>query len=111
VTALLVALGAAVGAPARLLSAHLLDARRSPLHAGTLVANLVGSALLGWLVGHGVSGHPLALWGTGFCGAFTTYSAVAVQSVDRGGVRGLLYAVATVLGCLGAAWAGYQLGS
>lgn len=109
-TGLLVAFGAAVGAPARLLSAHLLDGRRSPLHAGTLLVNLLGSALLGWLVGHGVEGHPLALLGTGFCGAFTTYSAVAVQSVDRGGFAGLTYAVGTVLGCLGAAWLGYALG-
>ncbi len=109
-TALLVALGAAVGAPARLLSAHLLDGRRGPLHAGTLLVNLVGSAFLGWLVGHGIDGRPLALLGTGFCGAFTTYSAVAVQSVDRGGFAGLTYAVGTVLGCLGAAWVGYLLG-
>ncbi|MCW2754910.1 MAG: crcB 2 [Marmoricola sp.] len=109
-TTLLVALGAALGAPARLLAAHLLDGRRSPLHAGTLLVNLAGSAVLGWLVGHGVGAHPMALFGTGFCGAFTTYSAVAVQSVDRGGVPGLLYAVGTVLGCLGAARLGYCLG-
>lgn len=106
-TALLVALGAAVGAPARLLAGRLLDRRT---HWGTLAANLVGSAFLGWLVGHGVDGRPLALLGTGFCGAFTTYSAVAVQSVNRGGWRGLAYAVGTVLGCLAVAWVGYCIG-
>ncbi|MCX6396687.1 MAG: CrcB family protein [Propionibacteriales bacterium] len=107
-TALLVAVGAAAGAPSRLLAARLLDGRT---HWGTLVVNLVGSAVLGWLVGHGVTGHPLALVGTGFCGAFTTYSAVAVQAVNRGGWPGLAYATGTVLGCLGAAWAGYLLGA
>lgn len=106
-TGLLVAAGAAVGAPLRLLAGHHLDRRT---HWGTLVVNLLGSALLGWLVGHGVDGRPLALVGTGFCGAFTTYSAVAVQSVNRGGLTGLAYAVGTVLGCLAAAWAGYRLG-
>jgi len=107
VTALLVALGAAVGAPARLLASRWLD-DETPW--GTLVVNLLGSAVLGWLVGHGVDGHPMALLGTGFCGAFTTYSAVAVQSVDRGGWRGAAYAVGTVLACLATAWAGYLSG-
>jgi CrcB protein len=107
VTALLVALGAAIGAPARLLAGRFLDGR-TPW--GTLAVNMLGSAVLGWLVGHGVDGDPLALWGTGFCGAFTTYSAVAVQSVDRGGLRGLGYAVGTVALCLGTAWVGYKLG-
>ena len=110
-TALLVAAGAAVGAPLRLLAGHRLDrARGTQVHWGTLLVNLLGSALLGWLVGHGVDGRPLLLLGTGFCGALTTYSAVAVQSVNRGGWRGLAYAVGTVLGCLVAAWAGYRLG-
>jgi CrcB protein len=104
---LLVALGAAIGAPLRLLAGHVLD---RTTHWGTLLANLLGSALLGWLVGHGVDGRSLALLGTGFCGAFTTYSALAVQSVNRGGLAGLVYAVGTVLGCLAVAWAGYQLG-
>lgn len=105
-TALLVALGAAVGAPARLIVARLLDAR-TPW--GTLLVNLVGSAALGWLVGYGVDRAPMALLGTGFCGAFTTYSSVAVQSNDDGW-RGLAYGVATVLSCLGAAWLGYLVG-
>jgi CrcB protein len=90
-----------------LLAGRLLDDRT---HWGTLLVNLIGSAFLGWLVGHGVHGRPLTLLGTGFCGAFTTYSAMAVQSVDRGGLRGTAYAVGSVLACLGVAWAGYQLG-
>ena len=106
-TALLVAVGAAVGAPLRLLAGHHLDRRT---HWGTLAVNLLGSALLGWLVGHGVDGRPLMLLGTGFCGAFTTYSAVAVQSVNRGGWPGFAYAAGTVVGCLAVAWLGYAIG-
>jgi len=107
VSALLVAFGAAIGAPARLLAGRTLD---RTTHWGTLLVNLVGSALLGWLVGRGVNQDAMTLWGTGFCGAFTTYSAVAVQSINRGGTKGLVYAVGTVLGCLAVAWAGYRLG-
>ena len=110
-SALLVALGAALGAPLRLLAGRHLDtAGDRPVHWGTLAVNLAGSALLGWLVGHGVDGKPLLLLGTGFCGALTTYSAVAVQSVNRGGRPGIVYAVATVVGCLAVAWAGFRLG-
>ena len=47
---LLVALGAAVGAPARLAVSRALD---RTTHWGTLLVNLLGSAVLGWLVGQG----------------------------------------------------------
>jgi CrcB protein len=112
VNGLLVVIGAAVGAPLRLLAGHHLDRVRGThvRHWGTLTVNLLGSALLGWLVGHGVEGRPLLLLGTGFCGAFTTYSAVTVQAVNRGGRPGLAYAVGTVVGCLAVAWLGYRLG-
>ena len=111
-SALLVALGAAVGAPLRLLAGHHLDRLQGEyrVHWGTLLVNLLGSALLGWLIGYGVEGRPLLLLGTGFCGALTTYSAVAVQSANRGGWPGLGYAVGTVAGCLVVAWMGYRLG-
>ncbi|KQT92216.1 hypothetical protein ASG49_09745 [Marmoricola sp. Leaf446] len=105
-TALLVALGAAVGAPLRLLAAHRWDGRWPH---GTLLVNLVGSLVLGGLVGAAVGGHVLALLGTGFCGALTTYSSFAVQSVDLGARRGTAYAAATVGGCLLLATTGYAL--
>jgi CrcB protein len=101
---LLVALGAAVGAPLRYLAGHVLDRR---VHWGTLLVNLVGSALLGALAGAAVEGRWLALLGTGFCGGLTTYSALAVQSVQGGRRRGSAYAVGTVLGCLVAATLGH----
>ncbi len=103
-TALLVALGAAVGAPVRFLVSRALD------HGwpwGTLVVNLSGSAALGALLGAAVEGHWLALLGTGFCGGLTTYSAFAVQSVLGGPRRGTAYAVTTVVGCLVAATLGH----
>lgn len=99
--ALLVALGAAVGAPLRLLATHRWDGpgdHRWP--HGTLAVNLVGSLVLGALVGAAVDGRLLALLGTGFCGALTTYSSFAVQSVRLGTRRGTAYAATTVGGCL-----------
>jgi CrcB protein len=104
VTGLLVALGAAVGAPLRYLAGHWLDRR---LHWGTLLVNLIGSAMLGALAGAAVEGHWLALLGTGFCGGLTTYSAFAVQSVRGGRRHGSAYAVTTVTGCLAAAALGH----
>ncbi len=105
-TALLVALGAAVGAPLRYLAGHALD-RRMPW--GTLIVNLAGSAALGALTGAAVDGRWLALLGTGFCGGLTTYSAFAVQTVHGGRARGPAYVVATVAGCLAAATLGHLL--
>jgi CrcB protein len=91
-TVLLVALGAAVGAPIRLVCGRLLDGR---LPWGTLAVNLVGSLLLGALGGAGVSAPAMALLGTGFCGGLSTYSSFAVQSVEGGPRRGPTYVVLT----------------
>jgi len=106
VTGLLVALGAAVGAPLRYLAGHWLDRR---LHWGTLLVNLVGSFVLGALVGGAVEGRAMALLGTGFCGGLTTYSAFAVQSVRGGPRQGAAYVVVTVAGCLALATLGHLL--
>ena len=105
-TGLLVALGAAAGAALRFLVGVELDRR---LHWGTLAANLVGSFVLGALVGGAVDGNELALLGTGFCGGLTTYSSFAVQSVHGGPRRGTAYVVMTVAGCLLAATLGHLL--
>jgi len=107
-TLLLVALGASVGAPLRYLSAALLDGERYPF--GTLVANVVGSFLLGVLVAAGATGGWLALLGTGFCGGFTTYSAFAVQTHRLGPRRGAAYAAVTIGVALAACALGVVLG-
>ena len=107
-TALLVALGAAVGAPLRLVGAHYLDGR---FPRGTLLVNVAGSAVLGLCTALALSGNALALLGSGFCGGLTTYSAFAVQTVDRGPRVGTAYAAATVVLSLVAAALGYALGT
>lgn len=106
--ALLVALGAAVGAPLRFVAAEWLD-RRAPL--GTLLVNVVGSLLLGLFVAWSLEPNAAALLGTGFCGGLTTYSAFAVQTHRLGPRAGTTYAVVTVVAALGACALGYYLGS
>jgi CrcB protein len=93
VTPLLVALGAAVGAPARFAVAQVLPGRRA-----TLLVNVLGSLVLGLLVDSSAS--TAALLGVGFCGAFTTYSTFAVEAAES---RSWRYVLTTVVLCVGAA--------
>jgi fluoride exporter len=78
-TILLVAVGAAVGAPARYLLGLWLNGR-APLPWGTFTANVAGSLLLGFFARAGLGEQAHALLGTGFCGAFTTYSTFAWET-------------------------------
>ncbi len=103
---LLVALGAAVGAPLRYAVGHTFD-RHWP--RGTIAVNWAGSLLLGWFTGLGLEGGALALLGTGFCGGLTTYSAFAVQSHDRGPRRGTGVVVVTLVPALLLCAAGFGL--
>ena len=107
-TWLLVALGAAVGAPLRFTAAHLLDGR---LPRGTILVNWVGSLLLGWFTGLGLSGATIALLGTGFCGGLTTYSSFAVQAHARGPRLGSLTVVVTLVPALALSALGFAVGA
>ncbi|GHJ59371.1 hypothetical protein NOK12_18890 [Nocardioides sp. OK12] len=107
-TPLLVALGGAGGAALRWWLGVRLDSARFP--RGTLLANLAGSLLLGVLVGLALRGHALALLGTGFCGALTTYSSFAVQAHDRGR-RAATYVMVTLGGSLALCALGFVVGA
>lgn len=107
-TPLLVALGAAAGAPLRYWLAVRFDSEDFP--TGIWLANTAGSTLLGLFVGLGAHGDGLALLGTGFCGGFTTYSTFAAQTASRGG-RGPRYAALTVVAALAGAALGFLAGS
>ncbi len=106
-TWLLVAAGAAVGAPLRYVAGHLLDGR---VPGGTIAVNWVGSFLLGWFTGLGLDGDATALLGVGFCGALTTYSSFVVQSHDRGPRLGTVTVLATLAPALLLCWLGVVLG-
>jgi CrcB protein len=108
-----VVLGAVAGAPLRLLADRVATARRGPGSVlGTLTVNVVGSAVLGVLLGaRHVSPAVVALVGTGFCGTLTTFSTFGVDVVrlveDRAVLRAAGYAAASVLLGLGVAALGW----
>ena len=82
-TWLMVALGAAVGAPARYLTDRAVQSQHeSVMPWGTVSVNVLGSLILGLLTGAGTAVTPavLALLGTGFCGALTTYSTFSFET-------------------------------
>ena len=120
-TSLLIALGAAVGAPTRFLVDRSLN---GSWPRGTLLVNVVGSFVLGVASGYAIhAAEPpkamLALVGIGFCGSLTTFGGFVAQTVDlfllgRSGTgsssakrnTAYLYASASVVGCVLAGWIG-----
>jgi len=115
VTALLVALGAAVGAPLRYLVDRAVQSRHDSVFPwGTFAVNVAGSFILGLLVRgtavHAVPGSLAALLGTGLCGALTTYSTFGYETVrlleERSRHFAVLNAAASVVAGLGAALCG-----
>jgi fluoride exporter len=83
---LAVALGGFIGAPSRYLLDRAISGRfESDLPWGTFVINVTGSLLLGFLTGldtRGLLSAPAkALLGTGFCGAYTTFSTFSFESI------------------------------
>ena len=104
---LLVALGAMPGALLRWqLALHLADQN--------LVANTLGSALLGFVAGLPAAPRRQLLLGVGFCGSLTTFSSWMLDAVRQLGV-GEIKAAAGLIGLtlglgLGAAALGFQLG-
>lgn len=85
-TLVLVVLGGALGAPLRYLTDLVVQSRHDSVYPwGTFTVNVVGSALLGLVAGGvAMAGTPswvLALVGTGFCGALTTFSTFGFETV------------------------------
>jgi CrcB protein len=113
-TVLLVAIGAAIGAPLRYLTDRLVQSRHDSVFPwGTLIVNVVGSLVLGVVVGLPANNAVLALAGTGFCGALTTYSTFSYETLRLTQEGARLYALAnivmSVVAGLVAAYAGVAL--
>ncbi|HEV8568873.1 MAG TPA: fluoride efflux transporter CrcB [Actinoplanes sp.] len=113
-TVLLVALGAAIGAPLRYLTDRTIQARHDSVFPwGTLTVNVAGSVVLGFITGLPVAPAVAALVGTGFCGALTTYSTFSYETLrlvqDGARFYALVNVVGSILAGLGAAYCGLLL--
>jgi CrcB protein len=107
VTALLVVLGAAVGAPLR----YVLTRHDGELPWRMLAVNVVGSGLFGLVAALSLGDAGWALLGTGFCGAFTSFSSFALQAVTRPAPTATTYVVATTVLSVAACFLGWVGGS
>ncbi len=83
-----IALAGAVGAPCRYLLDRFVHSRtrhRSRVPWGTIAVNVSGSLALGLITGavlyHAFPATPRLILGTGFCGAYTTFSTFTVETV------------------------------
>lgn len=104
-----VAVGGVVGTLARF-AVQLLIPTRSPgeFPVATLFVNLLGSFVLGFVMGHATSGtigpRTQAALAIGFCGAFTTMSTFGYETLmlfsTQAYGRAAIYLVGTLLGSL-----------
>jgi len=110
----------ALGAPIRyLVDGYVGDHTEGAFPWGTFVVNVTGSLLLGVLTGlalyHAFPKTPKVVLGTGFCGAYTTFSTFTFETVsllEEGAVNeALLNAAGTTVTCALAAALGLALAS
>lgn len=105
---LLVAAGAAVGAPLRYLTDRLVQSRHDTVFPwGTFTVNVAACLMLGLVTGALSAGSAPAevrlAAGTGLCGALSTYSTFSYETLRlAGGGAGLLPAAVNVVASVGA---------
>ena len=114
-TVVALAIAGGVGAAGRLLIDAAISRRwTNPLPVATMVINVTGSLVLGFVTGltaeRGAPHAVLLIAGTGFCGGYTTFSAASYETVRliEGGrlLPATVQSLATVGLSLGAAAAG-----
>lgn len=108
-----VAVGAALGAPARYLADRFVQTRLgSDFPWGTLLVNIVGSLALGVITGVADALAPAlgAALGIGFCGALTTYSTFSYETFRLLESKAIFDAVANVTVALVGGFAAMALG-
>jgi CrcB protein len=112
-----IALGGALGAPARYAIAQALKVNAHSFPWATFIANVSGAFALGvfltWVAPHHLSRLLRPLVATGFLGAFTTFSTFAIEAVllvrNHHVPMALLYVVTTLAAGLAAAATGVAL--
>lgn len=94
-TALLVGLGAGLGALARAIILFFAEAGTTREVLFVLAVNVLGCLLMGLF-------KPGAFAGAGLLGGFTTFSAVALASVQTSAIWALIYMLVSFVLCVGA---------
>ena len=82
---LLVFIGGGAGSSLRYLLAKWLNPSTDGFPYGTLTTNIIGSLLIGFILGwalktNSLSANSTLILATGFCGGFTTFSAFAYEN-------------------------------
>ncbi|SFV03520.1 fluoride efflux transporter CrcB [Butyrivibrio sp. INlla21] len=111
-----VALGGALGAVARYAISLL------PVKTGfpilTLLTNIIGAVLIGFIVGvtsdrDGISENTILFWKTGVCGGFTTFSTFSLEAFklfeDKQYTAGGLYVMLSCCCCIFGIFCGKKL--
>jgi CrcB protein len=108
----------AIGAPARyLVDGFVQDRTVGDLPWGTFVINVTGSLLLGLITGaalyHAFPSTPKIWLGTGFCGAYTTFSTFTFETIrlleEREAANAFRYAAGSLLAGAAAAAIGLAI--
>lgn len=116
---LAVSLAGGVGAALRLVVDGAVKARvRTALPVGTLLINVAGSLVLGFVTELALAGVVVDVWrlviGTGLCGGFTTFSTASFETVrlvqERRYALGAMNAVGMLVLAVGAGLLGILLG-
>lgn len=109
-TGIEIALGGFLGAMARYLFYLVAESRWRQPKIATFLVNVLGSFVIGAFIG---SGNLSVFWLTGFLGAFTTFSTMALDAVkdfeDGDWFAGISYLAANLIGGLGLFIVAYTL--
>lgn len=114
-----VAVGAALGGLSRYYATAFIQQRAgADFPAGTLLVNVTGSFLIGFIMRYAlqsdiVSPESRVFLTTGFCGGYTTFSTFSLETfrLVHGGLKytALAYIAASVLCWLASVWLGHTL--
>ncbi len=112
---LLVMLGGFLGSISRFWLGTISFENYTGFPLGTLIVNLIGSLILGWIAAALKENRPrlYLLFGTGFLGGFTTFSAFSIETLnllEEGNmVMALTYVLVTLFFGIFLSWIGFSL--
>lgn len=114
VTLMAIGLGGALGTGMRLaISLAALHISIEHVYVATLLANVLGAALIGYLSTRALTPLARGMWMTGFCGGFTTFSLFSYEILilfQRAIGAALAYGAVSMVLWLLAVWGGVLLG-